>query len=54
MLVNKNMDVVYEKGDPENCEILLTRNSYMEYKMLPSKGVLQILKALEVTCGAIK
>jgi hypothetical protein len=53
MLMNKKMDVVYEKDDPENCELLLTRNSYREYKLLPSGDVLRVLEELEISCGAI-
>jgi hypothetical protein len=53
MLMNKQMDVVYEKKNPENCELLLNRNSYREYKLFPSKDVLRSLEALEITCGAI-
>jgi hypothetical protein len=51
-LMNKQMDVVYEKNNPKNCELLLKRSSYREYKLLPSKDVLRILEALENTCGA--
>ncbi|MBO9204039.1 MULTISPECIES: hypothetical protein [Niastella] len=53
MLFNKNMDVVYEKDDPGNCELLLTRNSYREYNLLPAKDVLRVLEELEAACGAI-
>jgi hypothetical protein len=53
MLMNKQMDVVYEKNNPENCELLLNRSSYREYKLLLSKDVLQVLEAMKVTCGAI-
>ena len=48
------MDVVYEKNDPENCEILLSRNSYKEYNILPPKDILPVLEALETACGAIE
>jgi hypothetical protein len=53
MLMDKAMDVVYEKDNPENCELLLTRKSYSEYKLLASKDVLRVIESLEMTCGAI-
>ena len=54
ILINKQMDVVYEKDDPGNCEILLSRNSYKEYNLLPPKDILHVLEALETACGAIQ
>jgi hypothetical protein len=49
-LFNKTMDVVYEKGNQENCQMLLSREDYRQYKLLPSKDVLHVLEELETAC----
>jgi hypothetical protein len=53
-LYNKNMDVVYEKENPENCQMLLSRKDYQEHNLLPAAEVLHVLEALEMACGPIK
>lgn len=49
-LYNRAMDIVYEKGNPENAQMLLSRKDYQQYNILPSKEVLHILEALEAAC----
>lgn len=48
------MDVVYEKGDPENCDLLLRRSDYKEYKLTPSRDVVYMLDALEAAYGIVE
>jgi hypothetical protein len=50
-LYNKTMDVVYEKGNPENCQMLLSRKDYHQYNLLPPKDILHVLEELEAACG---
>jgi hypothetical protein len=49
--MNIKLDVVYEKGNPENCELLLSRSAYKTYNLLPPKEILTIIESLEATCG---
>jgi hypothetical protein len=54
ILNRRPIDVVYEKGDPENCDLLLRRSDYKEYKLIPSRQVVYMLDALEAACGIIE
>ena len=54
ILYRRPIDVVYEKGDPENCDLLLHRSDYKEYKLIPSRQAVYMLDALEVACGVIE
>lgn len=54
ILMNRSMDVVYEKNDPDNCELLLTRKEYKEYKLMPPRDILNIIDDLEIACGDYK
>ena len=49
--VNINLDVVYEKGNPENCELLLTWSDYKMYNLKPSKEMINILETI-AACGS--
>jgi hypothetical protein len=49
--LNIKLDVVYEKGNPENCELLLSRNAYNTYNLRPSKEILFLIESLEASCG---
>jgi hypothetical protein len=49
--VNINLDVVYEIGNPENCELLLTWSDYKTYNLKPSKEVINILETV-AACGS--
>jgi hypothetical protein len=49
--VNISLDVVYEKGNPENCELLLTRSAYKTYNLRPSKEMFNILETIIASCG---
>jgi hypothetical protein len=53
-LFNKTMDVVYEKGNQENCQMLLSREDYQQCKLLPPKDVLHVLEVLEAACGKME
>jgi hypothetical protein len=50
--VNIKLDVVYEKGNPENCELLLSRSAYKTYNLLPPKEMLPLIESLEASCGS--
>lgn len=50
--VNIKVDVVYEKGNPENCELLLSRSAYKTYNLRPPKEILYLIEALEASCGS--
>jgi hypothetical protein len=49
--VNINLDVVYEKGNPENCELLLTWSDYKTYNLKPSKEMFNVLETI-AACGS--
>jgi hypothetical protein len=49
--VNIKLDVVYEKGNPENCELLLSRSAYKTYSLIPPKEILTIIESIEASCG---
>jgi hypothetical protein len=49
--VNINLDVVYEKGNPENCELLLTWSDYKTYNLKPAKEMINILETI-ASCGS--
>jgi hypothetical protein len=49
--VNINLDVVYEKGNPENCELLLTWSDYKTYNLKPTKEMINILETI-AACGS--
>jgi preprotein translocase subunit YajC len=50
--VNIKMDVVYEKDNPENCELLLSRSAYKTYNLQPPKEILSIIEILEASVEA--
>jgi preprotein translocase subunit YajC len=50
--VNIKLDVVYEKGNPENCELLLSRIAYKTYNIQPPKEILTIIETIEASCGS--
>lgn len=49
--VNINLDVVYEKDNPENSELLLTRSAYKTYDLKPSNEMFNILETIIGACG---
>lgn len=49
--VNINLDVVYEKDNPENSELLLTRSAYKTYDLKPSNEMFNILESIIASCG---
>jgi hypothetical protein len=49
--VNINLDVVYEKGNPENCELLLSRAAYETYNLEPPREMLIIMQSIGLSCG---
>lgn len=49
--VNINLDVVYEKGNPENSDLLLTRSAYKTYDLKPSNEMFNILETIIGACG---
>jgi hypothetical protein len=51
MMMNRKMQVVYEKNDIENCDLLLSRKEYREYKISPSHEVVPLLDALMAVCS---
>jgi hypothetical protein len=51
ILMRRKMDVVYEKNDPGNCELLLSRAAYKEYKLITPKEIVFVIDALEASCG---
>lgn len=49
-LMNKQMEVVYERDNIENCDLLVSRKEYQEYKIMPPREVVPLLDALVVGC----
>jgi len=49
--VNTKFDVVYEKGNPENSELLLSRASYETYNLEPPREMLIIMQSIGLSCG---
>lgn len=50
--LNIKLDVVYEKGNPENCELLLSWSDYKTYNLKPSKEIITILETIAFSCGS--
>jgi hypothetical protein len=50
-LMNQKMEVVYEKDDIENCDLLVSRKEYQEYKIMPPREVAHIIDALVAGCS---
>jgi Na+/H+ antiporter NhaC len=50
--INITLDVVYEKGNPENCELLLSTSAYKTYDLRPPKEILYLIDVLEGSCGS--
>jgi hypothetical protein len=50
-LIGKKLEIVYEKTDPDNCEMLLTREGYETYKLVPSKASAIILDSINSICS---
>jgi len=50
-LMNQKMEVVYEKDDIENCDLLVSRKEYQEYKIMPPREVARIIDALVAGCS---
>ncbi|WP_205510097.1 hypothetical protein [Longitalea arenae] len=51
-LIGKKLDIVYERTDPDNCKMLLTRKSYQKYKLIPSNESAMVLDSIESICNA--
>lgn len=49
--LNMKLDVVYEKGNPENCELLLSWSAYNTYNLKPSNEIVNILLTIGSSCG---
>jgi hypothetical protein len=54
ILKGRPLDVACEKGNPENCDLLLRRSDYEEYKLTPSREMVYMLDALEAACWNIE
>lgn len=50
-LIGKKLEIVYEKTDPDNCEMLLTREGYETYKLVPSTASTIILDSINSICS---
>jgi hypothetical protein len=50
-LMNQKMEVVYEMDDIENCDLLVSRKEYQEYKIMPPREVARIIDALVAGCN---
>ena len=50
-LMNQKMEVVYEKDDIENCDLLVSRKEYQEYKIMPPREFAPIIDALVAGCS---
>lgn len=49
--VNTKFDVVYEKDNPENSELLLSRAAYETYNLEPPREMLIIMQSIGLSCG---
>ena len=49
--LNMKLDVVYEKGNPENCELLLSWSAYNTYNLKPSNEIANVLLTIGSSCG---
>lgn len=50
-LINQKMEVAYEKDDIENCDLLLSRKEYKEYRITPPREVVHLIDALVAGCS---
>lgn len=50
MMVNREMPVVYENGNPGNCEMLLIKSDFDKYKVKISKEYVNIVDSIETIC----
>jgi len=50
-LMNQKMEVAYEKDNIENCDLLLSRQEYKEYEIIPPREIIPLLDALIAGCS---
>lgn len=50
--LNMKLDVVYEKDNPENCELLLSWSAYNTYNLKPSNEIVNVLLTIGSSCGS--
>jgi hypothetical protein len=53
LLIGKNMDVVYEKTDASNCEMLLQESSYKKYNLAMPDELASLIDSIAVICSQI-
>lgn len=51
MLVNRQMPVVYEKGNPNNCEMLFLKSSFRKYKIEVPVDIRTTVDSIENICS---
>ncbi|OQP43327.1 hypothetical protein A4D02_35870 [Niastella koreensis] len=50
-LMNQKMEVAYEKENIENCDLLLSRQEYKEYGIIPPREIVPLLDSLIAGCS---
>ena len=54
LLVKRHLNVVYQKGDPDNCELLYDRNQYKKYGIIPPQEFVWLLDSVTKICERVE